>query len=87
MKLAVTAEKVQEAKALEESYLAQKEAEISRAAREEATRQADIIVAAEIEKRKMEIDAEAQAEQMRRKAKGEADAIYAKMEGAEKRSF
>lgn len=28
----------------------------------------------------MEIDAEAQAEQMRRKAKGEADAIYAKME-------
>lgn len=80
LKLAVTAEKVQEAKALEESYLAQKEAEISRAAREEATRQADIIVAAEIEKRKMEIDAEAQAEQMRRKAKGEADAIYAKME-------
>ena len=74
LKLAVTAEKVQEAKALEESYLAQKEAEISRAAREEATRQADIIVAAEIEKRKMEIDAEAQAEQMRRKA------IYAKME-------
>ena len=76
----MTAEKVQVAKALEESYLAQKEAEISRAAREEATRQADIIVAAEIEKRKMEIDAEAQAEQMRRKAKGEADAIYAKME-------
>ena len=29
---------------------------------------------------KKEIDAEAEAEQMRRKAKGEADAIYAKME-------
>ena len=28
----------------------------------------------------MELEAEAQAEQMRRKAKGEADAIYAKME-------
>lgn len=80
LKLAVTAEKVQEAKALEESYAAQKEAEISRAAKEEATRQADIIVAAEIEKKKKEIDAEAEAEQMRRKAKGEADAIYAKME-------
>jgi flotillin len=80
LKLAVTAEKVQEAKALEESYTAQKLAEISRAAKEEATKQADIIVAAEIEKRKIEIDAEAEAEQIRRKAKGEADAIYAKME-------
>lgn len=80
LKIAVTAEKVQEAKALEESYAAQQQAEVARAAREEATRQADIIVAAEIEKRKMEIEAEAQAEQIRRKAKGEADAIYAKME-------
>lgn len=80
LKIAVTAEKVQEAKALEESYAAQQQAEVARAAREEATKQADIIVAAEIEKRKMEIEAEAQAEQIRRKAKGEADAIYAKME-------
>ena len=80
LKLAVAAEKVQEAKALEESYTAQKEAEISRAAKEEATKQADIIVAAEIAKKKMEIEAEAEAEKIRRKAKGEADAIYAKME-------
>ena len=80
LKLAVAAEKVQEAKALEESHTAQKEAEISRAAKEEATKQADIIVAAEIAKKKMEIEAEAEAEKIRRKAKGEADAIYAKME-------
>lgn len=78
-KIAVTAEKVQAAKALEESYVAEKAAEISRAERERATREADIIVAADIEKRKLEIEAEAIAEQTRRKAQGEADAIYAKM--------
>lgn len=80
MKLAVTAENVQAAKAKEESYAAEKEAEISRAAREKATKEADIIVATEIEKRRIEIEADAEAENMRRKAKGEADAIFAKME-------
>ena len=78
--LAVTAEKVQAAKALEESYVAEQAAEVSRAAREKATQEADVIVATEIEKRKLEIEAEAIAEQTRRKAKGEADAIYAKMD-------
>ncbi len=80
LKLAVTAEKVQAAKALEESYAAEQKAEISRAAREKATKEADVIVAADIEKRKLEIEAEAVAEQTRRKAQGEADAIYAKMD-------
>ena len=80
MKLAVTAEKVQAAKALEESYAAEKEAEIARAAREKATQEADVIVKSEIQKRQKEIEADAEAEQMRRKAGGEADAIYAKME-------
>lgn len=80
LKLAVAAEKVQAAKALEESYIAEQQAEISRAAKEKATQEADVIVAAEIEKRKKEIDAEAEAEQIRRKAQGEADAIYAKMD-------
>lgn len=80
MKLAVTAENVQAAKAKEESYAAEQQAEKARAAREQATKEADIIVATEIEKRKIEIEADAEAEQMRRKAKGEADAIYAKME-------
>ena len=80
MKLAVTAENVQAAKAKEESYAAEKEAEIARASREKATKEADIIVASEIEKRKVEIEADAEAENIRRRAKGEADAIYAKME-------
>ena len=80
LKLAVTAEKVQAAKALEESYVAEQAAEISRAAREKATQEADVIVATEIEKRRKEIEAEAEAEQIRRRAKGEADAIYAKMD-------
>ena len=79
-KLAVTAEKVQAAKALEESYVAEKQAELSRAEREKATQEADVIVATEIEKRKLEIEAEAEAEQIRRKARGEADAIFAKMD-------
>ena len=80
LKLAVTAEKVQAAKALEESYQAEKAAELSRAEREKATQEADVIVKTEIEKRQMEIEADAEAEQIRRKARGEADAIYAKME-------
>ena len=80
MKIAVTAENVQAAKAKEESYAAEKQAEVARAQREKATREADVIVATEIEKRKIEIEADAQAENVRRKAKGEADAIFAKME-------
>lgn len=80
MKLAVTAENVQAAKAKEESYAAEKEAEVARASREKATKEADVIVTSEIEKRKIEIEADAEAENIRRRAKGEADAIYAKME-------
>ncbi len=77
---AVAAEKVQAAKALEEAYSAEEDAERARAEKERATKQADIIVHAEIEKQKAEIDAEALAETIRRKAKGEADAILFKMQ-------
>ncbi len=80
MKIAVTAEKIQAAKALEESYAAEKSAEEARRAKEQATLEADVIVRTEAKKRQMELEAEAEAEQIRRKAKGEADAIYAKME-------
>lgn len=80
MKLAVTAENVQAAKSKEESYAAEQQAEVARALREKATKEADIIVASEIEKRKVEIQADAEAENVRRRAKGEADAIFAKME-------
>ena len=79
-RLAVAAEKVQAAKALEEAYKSERDAEMARAEREKATQQANIVVAAQIEKEKAIIDAEAEAEQIRRKAKGEADAIFAKMD-------
>ena len=77
-RVAIASEKVQTAKALEESYIAEKEAEITRAERERSTQLADIIVPAEIDKKKVEIDAEADAERIRRLAKGEADAILFK---------
>jgi len=80
LRQAMTAEKVQSAKALEESYKAEEAAEKARAAREKASREADEVIRAEIEKRKAEIAAEAQAEQIRRVAKGEADAIFLKQE-------
>ncbi len=80
MKKAVAAEKVQQAKALQEAYDAERQAELARFDREKATQKANIVVKAEIEKEKAIIDAEAEAETFRRKAKGEADAIFAKME-------
>ena len=75
---AIAAEKVQSAKALEESYAAERDAELARADRERSSQMADIVVPAEIDKKKVEIDAEAEAEMIRRKAKGEADAILFK---------
>jgi flotillin len=72
--------KVTEAKALEESYAAERNAELVRAARDRASQEANIIVPAEIDKKKVEIAAEAEAENIRRRAQGEADAIFAKMD-------
>ena len=83
-RLATAAEKVQQAKALQEAYAAEREAELARAERERSTQQANIIVPEEIEKRRRIIEAEAEAEKARVKAKGEADAIYAKMEAEAK---
>lgn len=80
LRIATAAEKIQAAKALEEAYAAEKEAEQARSAREKATLEADVIVQTEIQKRQIELEAEAEAEKIRRKAKGEADAIFAKME-------
>ncbi|MDP2112481.1 MAG: SPFH domain-containing protein, partial [Bacteroidota bacterium] len=77
---AVAAEKVMEAKALEEAYAAERQAEDARAMRDKATQTANVVVSAEIDKQKVEIDAEAIAEQTRRMAKGEADAIFLKMD-------
>ncbi|MDG5490496.1 flotillin family protein [Psychroserpens sp. SPM9] len=86
-RVAIAAEKVQSAKALEESYAAEKDAEIARAERERSSQMADVIVPAEIDKRKVEIDAEAEAEMIRRKAKGEADAILFKAQAEAQGQF
>lgn len=84
LRLAISAEKVQEAKALEEAYLAEQKAESARSQRERATNMANVIVPAEISKQKAIIEAQAEAERIRESAKGEADAIYAKMEAEAK---
>ncbi|WP_291864969.1 flotillin family protein [Maribacter sp.] len=83
-RVAIASEKVQSAKALEESYAAEQNAEVARAERERSSQMADIIVPAEIDKKKVEIDAEADAERTRRIAKGEADAILFKAQAEAK---
>lgn len=79
-KRGTAAEKVQAAKALEEAYVAERAAELQRAERHRATQTADIVVPQQIEKQRIEIAAEAEAERLRRVARGQADAIYAKLE-------
>ncbi|MBR4432956.1 MAG: flotillin family protein, partial [Bacteroidaceae bacterium] len=81
------AEKVQQARALQEAYAAEREAELARAERERSTQQANVIVPQEVEKQRIVIEAEAEAERARVKAKGEADALFAKMEAQGKGSF
>ena len=83
-KRAIASEKVQSAKALEEAYAAEKLAENARAIRDKASKYADIVVPAEIAKTKVEIDAEAEAENIRRIAKGEADGILFKKQAEAK---
>lgn len=80
LKKAISAEKVQTAKALEEAYLAEQRAENARAERDRAAQNANIVVSAEIQKQKAIIEAQAEAERLRERAKGEADAIFAKLE-------
>ncbi len=83
-RLAVTAEKVQQAKALQDAYIAERDAELARAERERSTQQANILVAQEVDKQRVIIAAEAEAEKKRTSAKGEADAIFARMEAEAK---
>ncbi len=80
MRIAISAEKVQQAKALEEAYLAEQKAELARSERERSTQIANVVVPAEIAKQRAIIEAQADAERIRENAKGEADAIFAKME-------
>lgn len=77
---ATAAQKVAAAKALEEAYEAERTAEQARGAMEQAKLEADQVVQAEIAKQKDVIAAQAEAERAREIAKGEADAILAKLE-------
>ncbi len=83
-RVALASEKVQQAKALEESYVAEQKAETARAERERSTQNANIVIPAEIAKQKAIIEAQAEAERIREQAKGEADAIFAKMQAEAK---
>ena len=87
LKIAITAEKVQQAKALEEAYLAEQKAELARSERERSTQIANVVIPAEIAKQRAIIEAQAAAETLRENAKGEADAIFAKMEAEAKGLF
>ena len=74
-KNAVSTEKIQKANAFEESFKAEADAERARADKERATKEADILVKAEIYKMRLELEAEAEAEKIRRIARGEAEAM------------
>jgi len=87
LRVALASEKVQSARALEESYLAEQKAELARSERERSTQIANIVVPAEIAKQRAIIEAQAAAETIRENAKGEADAIFAKMEAEAKGLF
>ena len=87
LRIAITAEKVQQARALEEAYLAEQKAELARSERERSTQIANVVIPAEIAKQRAIIEAQADAERIRENAKGEADAIFAKMEAEAKGLF
>lgn len=87
LRIALASEKVQQAKALEESYVAEQRAELARSERERSTQIANIVIPAEIAKQRAIIEAQAAAETIRENAKGEADAIFAKMEAEAKGLF
>ncbi len=74
-RIALVAEREQAAQAEAAGYIANREAEMKRAELERATRTADEIVRAEIEKRKQEIAAEAVAAVLVREQQGKADAL------------
>ena len=79
---------IKRAEALQKGEVAKRQAEVeiqkAQYLAEQQRLNAEVIVQQEIEKRKVEIDAEAVAERLRREAKGQADAILAKYEAEAK---
>lgn len=76
-RLATAAEKVAQAKVLEESYVAEQRAEQQRAERDKSTQFANIVIPAEIAKERQIVEADAEAEKVRRIQQGKADAVRA----------
>lgn len=74
---ATAAEKVAQAKVLEEAYVAEQRAEQQRAERERSTQFANIVVPAEIAKARQIVEADAEAERLRRIQQGMSDAVRA----------
>ena len=74
---ATAAEKVAQAKVLEEAYVAEQRAEQQRAERERSTQFANIVVPAEIAKERQIVEADAEAERLRRIQQGTSDAVRA----------
>ncbi len=68
-------------------FEAEADAQISRAKMEEQKQTAEVIVPAEINRKQIEIAADAEAEKVRREARGAADAIYAKLEAEARGNF
>ena len=73
---ATTAQNVASATAEKDSYDAQKKAEDARAAKDKATLYANQVVPAEIEKNRIEIEADAEAARIKKIAEGNAEAIF-----------
>lgn len=74
-RLATAAEKVADAKVLEEAYVAEQRAEQQRAERDKSTQFANIVIPAEIAKERQIVEADAEAEKTRRIQQGKADAV------------
>ncbi|QTN34122.1 flotillin family protein [Akkermansiaceae bacterium] len=76
-RIATAAEKVAEAKVLEEAYVSEQAAEKQRAERDKASQYADIVVPAQVAKERQIVEADAEAEKVRRIQQGKADAVRA----------
>lgn len=76
-RLATAAERVAEAKVLEEAYVSEQAAEKQRAERDKATQYADIVIPAQVAKERQIVEADAEAEKTRRIQQGKADAVRA----------
>jgi len=79
-RLAVTAERVANANSERDSYTAKREAELARAEVEQATRYANEVVPAEVQKQKITVMAQAEAEQVKIHANAQAASIKATAE-------